>query len=305
VVHTFKVRCTSVRHDAGGGGINVARVVHRLGLEVTAIYTAGGPSGQRLHQLLDREGLQQRIVAIESDTRESFTVFERASGNEYRFVLPGPELREPEWRSCLELLRGLPMDYLVLSGSLPPGAPEDFYAQATRIAKDRGARILVDAAGAPLKAALEEGVHLVKPNLRELMDLTERRADVKADQARLAQSLIETGKTEIVALTLGRDGALLAWPEGTLRLRAPSVLTQSAVGAGDSFLGGFVVGLVRGWPTTDSFRFAMAAGAAALLTPGTELCRPEDVMRLYNDTNWRELARNSSRNRQRTLGKSC
>jgi len=290
VVHTFKVRCTSVRHDPGGGGINVARVVHKLGSEVIAAFPAGGPPGNRLQQLLDREGLCQRLVAIKDDTRDSFTVFERATGNEYRFVLPGPELHESEWRSCLDLLKCLPMNYLVLSGSLPRGVPENFYAQAARTAKKQGARVLVDTAGTALKAALDEGVYLVKPNLRELMDLTECTANEKAEQAQLARSLIKTGKAEIVALTLGHKGALLAWDDDTLHLRAPLVTTQSAVGAGDSFLGGFLVGLVRGWALTDSFRLAMAAGAAALLTPGTELCRPEDVVRLYIETNWKELA---------------
>lgn len=289
VEHTFKVRCTSVRHDPGGGGINVARVVHKLGGTVLAVYTGGGPPGDRLRQLLDREGLNQRLIPIEDDTRDSFAIFESATGNEFRFVLPGPELRETEWRSCLGVLRSLEMDYLVLSGSLPRGVPEDFYAQAARIAKERDARVLLDAAGVGLKAALNEGVYLVKPNLRELMDLTESTADAEADQVRLAQSLIATGKTENVALTLGHEGAHLVWKDGTLRLRAPPVTTQSAVGAGDSFLGGFVVGFVRGWSLTDSFRLAMAAGAAALLTPGTELCRPEDVMRLFNETLWSDL----------------
>lgn len=289
VEHTFKVRCASVRHDPGGGGINVARVVHKLGGPVLAVYTGGGPPGERLRQLLDREGLHQRLIPIEDDTRDSFAVFESGTGNEFRFVLPGPELRETEWRSCLELLRSLEMDYLVLSGSLPLGVPEDFYAQAARIAKERGARVLLDAAGTALKAALSEGVYLVKPNLRELMDLTESTADAEADQARLAQSLIAVGNAEIVALTLGHEGAHLVWKDSTLRLRPPPVSTQSAVGAGDSFLGGFVVGLAQGWALTDSFRLAMAAGAAALLTPGTELCRPEDVMRLFNETLWSDL----------------
>ena len=140
-----------------------------------------------------------------------------------------------------------------------------------------------------MRIALNEGIYLIKLNLRELAELAECSVDDEADQDQIARSFVEAGKTEIVALTLGEKGALLAWNGGTLRLRPPPVKAQSAVGAGDSFLGGFMVGLVRDLPLTDCFRLAISAGAAALLTPGTELCRPEDVMRLYRDTIWQDL----------------
>jgi len=122
-----------------------------------------------------------------------------------------------------------------------------------------------------------------------LSALAECPVDDAADQVQIARSFLEAGKVEILALTLGDKGALLVWNGGTLRLRPPSVSTQSAVGAGDSFLGAFVVGLTRDLPLTDCFRLAIAAGTAALLTPGTELCRPEDVMRLYTETIWQDL----------------
>lgn len=199
-------------------------------------------------------------------------------------------MSEMEWRTCLDLLAELPKNYCILSGSIPPGVPDDFYARAARIAKERGARVLLDAAGETLKSALEEGVYLVKPNLNELMGLAEGLVVTLPDWVRLAQSLVRAGKANIVALSLGHEGALLVSDDETLRLRAPSVPTRSVVGAGDSFLGGFVVGLVRGWSATAAFRLAMAAGAAALLTPGTELCRSEDVMRLYDETRWEDLA---------------
>ena len=290
VVHTFKVRCTSVRHDPGGGGINVARVIRKLGGDVTAIFTAGGPPGERLKGLLEREGLDRRPLPIEQDTRDSFTVFETATGNEFRFVLPGPELRESEWRLCLDYLQGIEADYLVLSGSLPPGVPSDFYARAARIAKGRSARVVVDTSGGALKEVLDEGVFLIKPNLRELTDLVGPSPDRKTGPVAMARSIVEDGGAELVALTLGQDGAVLVWNDGTLKLRPPTIAAQSAVGAGDSFLAGFLVGLVRDWPLGDAFRLAMAAGAAALLTPGTELCQPDEVQRLYDSTNWVEIA---------------
>ena len=152
-----KLRCTDVRRDAGGGAINVARVLKRFGAECRALYPAGGVLGQLLRKLLETEGVEGMTFDIAAETRESFTVLERASGREFRFVLPGPELAAAEWQACLDVVARLPQApaYLVASGSLPPGAPEDFYARLARIARERGSRMVLDASGAALATALD------------------------------------------------------------------------------------------------------------------------------------------------------
>jgi 6-phosphofructokinase 2 len=154
-----------------GGGINVARVVRRLGGNSQALYTAGGAAGRLLHRLLEEEGVTSILVEVGADTRESFTVLDESNGDQFRFVLPGDALTNEEWRACLDQLLHLPQPptYIVASGkSLPPGVPEDFYARIARVARSLDAHLVVDTAGPALAAALEEGVHLVKPNLREL-----------------------------------------------------------------------------------------------------------------------------------------
>jgi 6-phosphofructokinase 2 len=278
-----KLRCGPAVFDPGGGGVNVARVIHRLGGEAMALYPCGGPTGHAYRQLLEAEGVDARAIPIEGATRSNVTVDETSTGEQYRFVVQGPEISEAEWRHCLDVLaeRVEADGYVVASGSLPPGVPDDFYRRVARLAKARGARCVIDTSGAPLRAALEEGVFLVKPNLREMQQLTGKDLDAARQQEQAARELVERGASEIVALTLGADGAVLAWSGGLSRVLAPRLAARSAVGAGDSFVGALVLRLAQGRPLEEAFLYASAAGAAALLTPATELCRRDDVERLY------------------------
>ena len=173
IVPIRKLRCAPQRRDPGGGGVNVARVVKRFGGDVEAILPVGGFTGQLLRRLIDDEGIPNRVIEAEAETREDFSVSELSTAQQYRFVLPGLPLREAEWRGCLEALAAtVPRPkFVVGSGSLPPGVPNDFYAQAAAIARKLGAKFVVDTSGAPLAAAIEHGVYMIKPNLREMRDL--------------------------------------------------------------------------------------------------------------------------------------
>ncbi|MBS3800158.1 MAG: 1-phosphofructokinase family hexose kinase [Thioalkalivibrio sp.] len=286
VFSKHKLRCSGVRFDPGGGGINVARVTQRLGGQATALYAAGGPLGQVYQGLLDAELDGAQAISIEGNTRQSFHVNETSTGEEYRFVLEGPQWREEEWRGALErvgtaLSKGA---YLVVSGSLPPGVPPDFTARLSRLAKEAGARCVVDASGASLKAALEEGVFLVKPTRRELRELTGAELETREEQETVLRRIISDGGSEVVALSLGGEGALFASRDAVFHIAAPSVEARSAVGAGDSFLAALVLRLAQGNGLEDAARYAVAAGAAALLSEGTEMCHAEDVERLYRET---------------------
>jgi 6-phosphofructokinase 2 len=282
VTTEHKLRCTDVRRDAGGGAINVARVLKRFDADCRALYPAGGVLGRLLRQLLEEDGIASVALDIAEETRESFTVLERGSGREFRFVLPGPQLTAPEWQACLDQVSEMtpPPDYVVASGSLPPGAPDDFYARLAHIARGRGSRMVLDASGPALAAALEEGVYLVKPNLRELRELTGQPLEREEDWAAAAADLVKAGKAEVVALSLGHRGALLAARDVRLRAPAIEVKIASTVGAGDSFLAGMVWRLASGGELEDAFRYGVAAGTAALLAPGTSLAHRDDTERL-------------------------
>jgi 6-phosphofructokinase 2 len=279
VVHpTRKIRTRNDRYNPGGGGINVARVVTRLGGNVRAVYLAGGATGGVLDELLDGAGIDRLRVPMKGHTRISLNVFERASGQEYRFVPEGPMVSAAEIEACRKVMVGIECDYLVLSGSLPRGAPEGFYAE---LAAQSSARIIIDSSGPALKAAVEGGsIYLIKPSRGELEKLVGRPIPAMQDIEKAALSLVRSGKCANVAVTLGHDGALLANSKGSYFLPAIPVNASSAVGAGDSFAGGMVFALASGASMEDAFRMGLATATATVLSPGTDLCQKADVDRL-------------------------
>jgi 6-phosphofructokinase 2 len=282
---TRKLRCSSPKRDPGGGGINVARAAHRLGADVVAIYPIGGVLGKLLQRLIEREGIASIVTPSHVETRENFTAYEETSGDQYRFVLPGSALHRAEWEACLDKLVTLPEKpkFVVASGSVPPGVPDDFFAQIARAAKKLGAKTVIDTSGPALGAALEEGVCLVKPNQNELSELVGAPVTSEADRIAACRKLVAGGHADMVALTLGEDGSLLVTKDKAWRAQAMRIETVSTVGAGDSFLGGMVAALAKGLPLEEAFRMAVAAGTAAVMSPGTELCHAEDVKRLLQD----------------------
>jgi 6-phosphofructokinase 2 len=282
VVPEHKLRCEAPRYDPGGGGINVARAVHALGGDALAIFPAGGSAGEMIRHLLQREGVAHQAVAIAGFTRESLAVEERESGKQYRFLLPGPQLGLEDQERCLDALAAAAAaaEFIVVSGSLPPGVPDDFYARVAALAKAQGKRLVLDTSGAALQQA-GHGVYLMKPSLRELEGLTGRQIRGAGEELAAARQLVDEGRAEIVVVSLGAGGALLVTAEQAERFPAIAVAAKSSVGAGDSMLAGIVLGLTRGLPMREAVRLGIAAGAAALLGSGTQLCRREDVERLY------------------------
>lgn len=273
------MRCGPSRIDPGGGGVNVARTIHSLGGDALAIYAAGGLTGATYRQLLEAEGVPSLAVPISGTTRESFTVDEGESSEQFRFVLQGPQFSEAEWRNCLATLEHaiIPGGYVVASGSLPPGVPADFYARVARLAHQKDARSIIDTSGDALEVALAEGVYLVKPSLRELSELVGRELSSEQDEVDAASELIAHGSAQLVALTLGEAGAVLASAAGVIRLPVPKVHVQSVVGAGDAFLGAFVWRLSQGHDPEVAFRSAVAAGSATAAQPATTMCTRAEV----------------------------
>lgn len=290
VVDSHKLRCSAAQAHPGGGGINVARILHRLGDDVLALFPAGGDEGRRLQQLLAQEQVPQQAIAIAQATRQSFSVHETTTQRDFRFVLPGPRLSVEELEDCRRslLAHARAGGYWVVSGSLPPGAPENFYAELAQQARRLQCRMVLDASGPPLKAALAQGVDLFKPSLRELRELTGQALRTESEWMAATQHLVNTGQARIVALSLGEQGAVLVSAQGAWQAQSLPVTVRSTIGAGDSFVGGLVHVLQQHrtlGPETpqlleDAFRHAMATSAAALLSLGTALAQPADIERL-------------------------
>ena len=280
---TDKLRCSATRYDPGGGGINVARIARVLGGSVLAVFPAGGSHGGLVTSLLSDAQVPFRRIPIGAQTRESFTVNETSTGQQYRFVLPGPQLTIPEQEQCLDQLRiaAESAGFVVASGSLPPGVPADYYQRVADICQQLGVPLILDTSGGGLQQ-ISSGVFLLKASVRELRECVGRRLATEPEQFAAAHELIDRGRAQVVVASLGPYGALLATRHTSQRFSAVPMRSGSGVGAGDAMVAAITVALSRGWPLAKSVRLGIAAGSAKLMTPGTAVCERADVERLFD-----------------------
>lgn len=279
IVPLHKLRCAPEIRTPGGGGINVARALRHLGTDANAIFAAGGSAGECLRQLLAKEGVPATSLPIDGETRENFAVLETSTDRQFRFVLAGPVLTAREIAACIAaaLASAEPGDFLVVSGSLPLGAPSDTYRAAARRAQEAGVRLILDCPGATLRQSLGSGIELIKPSFSEFVDLTGVSPLDRPNALRAIADLIAAGHTRAVALSLGEQGAWYVTKDLALAAVPPRVSIRSTIGAGDSFVAGLVAAFANERRPEEALRWAVAAGTAALLAPGVELCRFADV----------------------------
>ena len=254
-----KLRCTAPVFEPGGGGINVARAIAHLGGSATAIFPAGGATGEHLVSLLADENVPVATVEAKDWTRQNLHVHVEASGEQYRFVMPGAALSEDEFRQLeeqvLEIESGA---ILVISGSLPPGVKLE---KLTQLAIGN--------------------IELVKPNQKELSALVNRELTQPDDVRKAAQEIVNSGKAKRVVVSLGPQGALGVDSENCIQVVPPPVKSQSTVGAGDSMVGAMTLKLAENASLEEMVRFGVAAGSAATLNQGTRLCSHDDTQKIY------------------------
>lgn len=281
-----KLRCDPARTEPGGGGVNVARVAARLGSSVEALVVAGGSTGNRLLELLALDGIPAVAIEIDGLTRQSFSVNERSTGAQYRFVLPGPPIDDDAAHRVIETLASRrPSGCLVVSGSMPPGTPDGFVADLIDHLDDGTAAeipVVVDTSGPELERSLMTRAAVVKPSARELSAVVGRELATEGDVLAAATEVAERSTVGAILASIGAGGALLVRRgEAPIRLRPPTVKVVSAVGAGDSMVAGVATGLARGLDLVQAAALGVAAGTAAVMTPGSELCQPERVDQLH------------------------
>jgi 6-phosphofructokinase 2 len=283
VVSGLKLRCKMPKREPGGGGINVSRAITKLGGKAEVLFPVGGTTGSLLMKLLKKENVGYTPIPIENMVPESLMVLEESSGKQYRFNFPGASVKENEWKNCLDMISRLSPkpDFVVASGSLPPGVPDDFYARAAREAKALGAKFVLDTHGPALIEAAREGVYLIKANMKEFQDVSGQDIEDETHFRELARKKILEKNCEIFVVSLGAAGAILVSKEGIDRFCAPLVPIRSRVGAGDSMVAGMVMKLAQDYSLREAMLFGIASGSAAVITPGTELCRREDAERLF------------------------
>ena len=278
-----KLRCEQPKFEPGGGGVNVSRGLSRLGLKSQAFFPSGGRTGRLLQELLEKEKISTVPIEVKGETRENFIVVETGTNQQFRFGMPGSDISKEEQEAIMKALLDLSPfpDFIVVSGSLPPGIDPAFLGQMVKQLKSRGAKVIADTSGEALERMVEEGVFLLKPNLGELAKLVGKESldNDSADEA--AQELILQGKTELIVVSLGPQGAYLVTKDITEHVPAPTVKKLSTVGAGDSMVAGMVSVLAQEGSYSEMVRRGVACGSAATMNSGTQLFKKEDADRLF------------------------
>lgn len=286
-------RATGFARYPGGKGLNVSRVIHELGGKTLALALAGGEDGAILETLVRRLGIPHEFVSVAGSTRNNYKILTARPAALTEINAAGPAVSSTALLMLQRRLLGLAprARCAVLSGSLPPGVPASTYARWIGALRRRGIPSVLDASGEALRLGRAERPWLMKPNQQEAEELLGLRLGrVEAIVDALPRLL--RGGPDVVILSRGADGALLATaaPFGVWVARPPTVPVDSAVGAGDSLVGGFLAGWARGRALVEAFRLGVASGTAAAMTPGTKLCRRADVRRILPRVVIRRLA---------------
>lgn len=276
---------------AGGKGIDCSRVIRELGGVSVALGFVGGFDGLELEGRLINEGVLTRFTRTANETRINVYVRNRTSGTQTALNSPGPEIRPGEVAELYNQVRSLSdATHVMLSGSVPTGVNKGLYAQLIMALKEKKAFVALDTDGTALTEGVKAGPDLIKPNVHEFQRLTGKPAGAREEMVKIAREQTEKGVGSLL-ITLGREGMIYVPREGkAFFAKAPPVQAISTIGAGDSTLAGFVLGLSRGLAPQECLRLAAAAGTATAMTPGVELCRKADVERLLPGVEVAELA---------------
>ena len=279
-----KLRCSAPVYYPGGGGINVSRAIKNLGGRSIALHLSGGTTGKHFRELLRNEGIEQVCIDLSGTTRENLTVFDTTIDLKYRFGLPGPYVHENEWKKSLTKIEKYlnKNDFLVASGKLTAGIPDDYYLMVDEIVKQKKAKLILDTKGKALDNAVKADIFLFKPNLAELSSLYGIKILSNATLEKYARKFMATHKCQILAVSLGRRGALLVTSDVLEYIPAPIVHEQNTIGAGDSMLAGMLLKAQAGSSPQSMIRYGVASGAAATLRKSAQLCQLEDVESIFN-----------------------
>ena len=282
VVANVKLRCEPARLDPGGGGINVSRAVQILGGASRTFVVLGGHNGEHMAKLMTEAGLDLLVHPGRGETRSSLSVIDKRTGEQYRFMLPGPEWMPLDITAVSASITAaaMPGGLAVLSGSIPPGVPDSILLDLSRKINAQGVDVVVDTSGPALHImarATDRAPHVLRMNHDEANDLAGRPLRDIQDSADFAQSLVAKGVARIIIVARGPEGSVLAAEGVRLHSRAADVPVRSKVGAGDTFVGGFTLGLALNEDLPVALTRGVAAASAAVMNEGTQLCRREDA----------------------------
>lgn len=280
-----KQRCTDILYEPGGGGINVSKALKKLNASSVALFPAGGYNGEMLKGLLTNEGIEFHSINSSVETRENWVVLEAETNNQFRFTFPGRPIEETVIKDLIEDILSFSPQYVVASGSLPPGLPDYFYGLIVKTANSVGAKCIVDTSGPALQALKGKHAFLIKPNIGELCKMLGMEAIENNEVPDAAQQAVRDNFAELVVVSMGPDGAWLVTAEKRYFAAAPPVKKKSTVGAGDSMVAGITYMLQQKQPLQQVINFGVACGSAATMNDGTQLFKLKDVQDLYEEIN--------------------
>jgi len=284
-VHGFVVdetnRWFSSRLYAGGKGIDVSRAIHEMSGKTMAYGFIGGPAGRTVEILLDGEGVSYSFTPIEQETRTNFIITDTKTGQQTRIDAPGPRIARKELERFARKMRKISPrpELMVIGGSLPRSVPVNMYYDIVMESKGFGIRSILDTEGQWLEEGVKAKPYLIKPNINEAEGLFKVELPTEESIIQAALRLVEMD-VEVAVISRGKDGIIAATKEEIIKAVPPPVKVRSTVGAGDCAIAGLALKLSRGEPLVEACRLAVAMGSAAVLTPGTELCRRADTEKL-------------------------
>ncbi len=285
IVPEKKLRCDKPKYEPGGGGINVSRALKKLEIDALALLTSGGRTGKLLESLLLEESLQILPFSVKNETIENFIIVDTLTNQQFRFGFPGQPLSKNEQTILLDTINAIKdfPEITVISGSLPDGVDVEFMKALIQICKNKNSKVVVDTSGEALKAAVAEGVYLIKPNIGELAILTGKNELSVHTMEAAAKQLISNGSAEIVVVSMGASGATLFNNSEKIYQPAPLVKVKSTVGAGDSMVAGMVSALLNNSSMKNVLRMGIACGSATTMAEGTGLFKTENVYKILKE----------------------
>ena len=282
-----KIRCSSPKADPGGGGINVSRAIRILGGKSIALAALGGANGNNVARLLAAEGIECQRFEIAGETRQSFSVTDDTTGEQYRFVTPGPTwAKVDQTRLLSEVGKNLSgQDIVVLSGSTPAGVATDFPFHLQSLVSSKGAQLAADLSGEALKQAVSspKGLWMLRMDQSEAEAVADKPLPSHDSVSEFGATLVDRDVARIIVIGLGAQGSVMITPQTRHHARCDVPTVRSRVGAGDSLMGAMILAFARGDTPAQALTFGVAAASAAVLTEATELCRRADVERLLSN----------------------
>ncbi|WP_099156585.1 1-phosphofructokinase [Virgibacillus ndiopensis] len=270
-------RTNEVYYYPGGKGINVSRVLQRLGNNNVALGFAGGFTGVYITKFLEKEGIQTDFIPSSETTRINVKI---KSENETELNGPAPGINQAQQQALLSKIKTFRQgDWFVLAGSLPNSIPNDFYQEIALICKQKDVHFVLDTSGPALKNLIKTKPFLIKPNQNELGELFDTVVTTYHETVQLAKKIVDKGVQHVI-VSMGGDGAILATKDYALIAEAPKDTVVNTVGAGDSLVSGFIASYVKDKNPVEAFRYGVATGSATAFQ--TDLCEKEDADKLVN-----------------------